>query len=30
VWATILGVDERGFDSGRKKFLELRGLFRER
>ncbi|KAF8448196.1 hypothetical protein BGX38DRAFT_596298 [Terfezia claveryi] len=28
VWATILGVDERGFDAGRKGFLELRGLFR--
>ncbi|RPB25199.1 hypothetical protein L211DRAFT_102547 [Terfezia boudieri ATCC MYA-4762] len=28
VWATILGVDERGFDAGKKGFLELRGLFK--
>ena len=30
MWATILGVDEMGFDAGRKGFLELRGLFRKR
>jgi len=28
IWAAILGVDERGFEMGRKGFLELMGLFR--